>query len=209
MICWGALLDKLDGAAARLLNAGSSFGAEFDSFADFVVFGIAPGALVWHSCAPLCAEGVLNETFLALSCGVYVVCTGARLARFNSSTPPGGETIFYGIPTTLSGILISTLYLTMWSQGLESELLSHMPLLLAALGLLMVSPLPLPKLKARKNKLVNLFQMANIAGGYLCAPLKLFPEYLLGLGLLYLCVGLVWGQLSADARSLRAGVASF
>ena len=39
MIVWGVLLDKLDGTAARLLDACSDFGMEFDSFADFVVFG--------------------------------------------------------------------------------------------------------------------------------------------------------------------------
>ena len=38
MILWGVLLDKLDGTSARLLNASSKFGAELDSFADFVTF---------------------------------------------------------------------------------------------------------------------------------------------------------------------------
>ena len=207
MICWGALLDKLDGAAARLLDAGSAFGAEFDSFADFVVFGIAPGALIWHTSLPLCATGYLSEELLASCCGVYVTCTGVRLARFNSSTPPGGEHIFYGIPTTLAGIIISTLYLTLCAQGLEESTLQYLPGVLFCLGLLMVSPLPLPKLKVRKSKSLNLFQAFNIAGGYLCAPLQLFPEYLLGLGLIYLFVGLTWGQLSQDARSLRTGIA--
>jgi len=42
MITWGVLLDKLDGSAARLFNASSDFGVQFDSFADFVIFGIAP-----------------------------------------------------------------------------------------------------------------------------------------------------------------------
>ena len=41
MILWGVLLDKLDGVTARLMKATSEFGA------DFVVFGIAPGALIY------------------------------------------------------------------------------------------------------------------------------------------------------------------
>ena len=38
MILWGVLLDKLDGTAARIMNASSPFGAQLDSFADFVSF---------------------------------------------------------------------------------------------------------------------------------------------------------------------------
>ena len=47
MILWGVLLDKLDGTFARLLNASSPFGAQLDSFADFVSFGMAPAALFY------------------------------------------------------------------------------------------------------------------------------------------------------------------
>ena len=48
MVCWGVLLDKLDGTSARLMKATSAFGVQFDSFADFVAFGIAPGhAEIW------------------------------------------------------------------------------------------------------------------------------------------------------------------
>ena len=46
MIVWCGLLDVLDGVAARLLKATSTFGAEFDSMADLVAFGVAPAILV-------------------------------------------------------------------------------------------------------------------------------------------------------------------
>ena len=46
MIVWCGLLDVMDGLAARLLKATSDFGAEFDSMADLVSFGVAPGMLV-------------------------------------------------------------------------------------------------------------------------------------------------------------------
>ena len=49
MILWGVLLDKLDGTAARLMHASSEFGVQFDSFADFVVFGIAPAGLFYFN----------------------------------------------------------------------------------------------------------------------------------------------------------------
>ena len=47
LIIVAAILDGLDGLLARKLNAASSFGAELDSFADFVSFGVAPGILVY------------------------------------------------------------------------------------------------------------------------------------------------------------------
>ena len=46
MIVWCGLLDTMDGVAARVLKATSSFGAEFDSMADLVAFGVAPAILV-------------------------------------------------------------------------------------------------------------------------------------------------------------------
>ena len=49
MIVWCGLLDVCDGLAARLLKATSPFGAEFDSMADLVAFGVAPGILVYHA----------------------------------------------------------------------------------------------------------------------------------------------------------------
>jgi len=48
MIVWCGLLDTMDGVAARLLKATSTFGAEFDSMADLIAFGVAPGMLVSH-----------------------------------------------------------------------------------------------------------------------------------------------------------------
>ncbi len=49
MIVWCGLLDTMDGVAARLLKATSTFGAEFDSMADLIAFGVAPGMLVLHA----------------------------------------------------------------------------------------------------------------------------------------------------------------
>ena len=49
LIVWCGLLDTMDGIAARLLKATSSFGAEFDSMADLVSFGVAPGVLIFNA----------------------------------------------------------------------------------------------------------------------------------------------------------------
>jgi len=49
MIVWCGLLDTMDGVAARILKATSSFGAEFDSMADLIAFGVAPAILVLNA----------------------------------------------------------------------------------------------------------------------------------------------------------------
>lgn len=49
LIVWCGLLDTIDGVAARLLKATSNFGAEFDSMADLISFGVAPGVLIFNA----------------------------------------------------------------------------------------------------------------------------------------------------------------
>lgn len=106
LVLWGVLLDKLDGTAARLIKASSAFGVQFDSFADFVVFGLAPAGLFFFKLASV-FEGQRRLLLLA-ACGIFVVATATRLARFNVSEPPGGDKIFYGIPTTLCGAFLAS-----------------------------------------------------------------------------------------------------
>jgi CDP-diacylglycerol---serine O-phosphatidyltransferase len=206
MITWGVLLDKLDGSAARLLNASSEFGVQYDSFADFVIFGLAPASLFyfWVSADPQAARWGQFSVYGLLGASLYVVMTSIRLARFNISEPPGGHLYFYGLPTTLSGATLSTGYLT-WEAlhlnagralpALEGELLTLVFTLITLMSVMMVSPLKLPKLKKSKRLSVNIFQFSNVAAAYIVAPLKLYPTYLLGLCLLYMTVGFVHGAL--------------
>jgi CDP-diacylglycerol--serine O-phosphatidyltransferase len=192
MILWGVLLDKLDGTFARLLKATSEFGVQFDSFADFVVFGVAPAGLVffratqgsaWHSA----------DNYLVLACaGLYVVAVAARLARFNISSPPMGDRYFYGVPTTMCGAVIASAYLTLHGHGLVEQSLKAFPFVLLVAAVAMVSSLKLPKLKPRKNVAFNVFQFGNVLAAYVLAPMRLYPEYLLAIALVYLVVGLGW-----------------
>jgi CDP-diacylglycerol--serine O-phosphatidyltransferase len=196
LILWGVLLDKLDGTAARLVKASSAFGVQFDSFADFVVFGIAPAALFYFKLAPTGDEG--NRKLLLLAaCGIFVVATATRLARFNVSNPPGGDRIFYGIPTTLVGAFLASSFLTLDKYELmKPELLRMYPGILVVCGVAMVSNIRLPKLKPRKNKLFNLFQAVNIIAVYACAAARILPEYMLGLVFVYVAVGCTWAFLN-------------
>lgn len=191
MILWGTLLDKLDGSAARLFNATSRFGMEFDSFADFVAFGIAPAALVYFRLLGTGAWEGWHRTALMAACGLYVVALAVRLARFNITDP--SASLFLGVPGTLMGAVLAAGFLTSAKYGVDDALIGYLPALLVIGAALMVSSLRIPKLKLRKSKAFNAFQMVNVAAGYVLGPLMLFPEYLFGLAFSYLVGGLAVG----------------
>jgi CDP-diacylglycerol--serine O-phosphatidyltransferase len=189
MIMWGVLLDKLDGSSARLLKSCSKFGAEFDSFADFVAFGIAPAALYFFKIDSLALFSGVGRSLLLATSGLYVLAVAVRLARFNISEPANGHSFFYGLPTTLMGALLAGFYLTWEKYGLGIGILRLAPLVFFVAGLSMVSSIRLPKLKARKTTVANVFQFGNVLMAYILGPLMLFPEYLFALPLAYM----IWG----------------
>lgn len=92
-----AILDGLDGRIARLLKATSRFGAELDSLADFVSFGVAPGFILYmYGLHDLQSFGWIVTLVFAMACAL-------RLARFNvmiddPSRPDWQKNFFVGIP---------------------------------------------------------------------------------------------------------------
>jgi CDP-diacylglycerol---serine O-phosphatidyltransferase len=206
MILWGVLLDKLDGTAARLMKATSKFGVEFDSFADFVAFGIAPAALVYYR---LLATGHFvgwQKTGLMVASGLYALALAVRLSRFNITT--GSEGIFFGLPGTLLGATIAGSYLTWEKYGLPESGLLYAPAFLILSAFLMVSNVRLPKVKLRKSKVFNVFLGANLVVGYICGPLMLFPEYLLACAVTYTVVGVIYCLLYPEESPAAGDVAA-
>ena len=101
-----AILDSLDGPAARLLNSTSRIGAELDSLSDLVSFGVAPALVVyvWKF------DNGKSISFGWAFCLMFAVCMALRLARFNSllddDTPkPYAKGFFTGIPAPGGGLL--------------------------------------------------------------------------------------------------------
>lgn len=143
-----ALFDILDGRAARMTGNVSRFGAEYDSIADTVSFGVAPAVLAFHAgqIADLgWAGGVM--TF------VYTACASLRLARFNVQS---GRYLyrFDGMPTPAgAGMVLSAVWFKDFLVGPDQGLGLH-PLVPAfgvvLLGLLMVSPIPYRSFKDLK-----------------------------------------------------------
>ncbi|MBL8964691.1 MAG: phosphatidylcholine/phosphatidylserine synthase [Phycisphaeraceae bacterium] len=106
-----AVLDGLDGRAARMLNATSRFGAVLDSLADFLAFGVAPGIILHRwLLADSTRAGHLDIVCLA-AVMTYVLCAALRLARFTASAKPhrAGQVpsrFFVGLPTPAAAAIV-------------------------------------------------------------------------------------------------------
>jgi CDP-diacylglycerol--serine O-phosphatidyltransferase len=204
MIVWCGLLDTMDGVAARVLNATSSFGAEFDSMADLVSFGVAPAMLVFNLGLQYGEVELETGQFWVLlaACGVFVLTGAMRLARFNltSDVPHGGW--FTGIPITAAGGgLISSMVIVMIKHEDISTVLPlhlYLPVLMFILGILMVSRIRFPKATLRKCMIINAFQIINIALIFYCGIFRVYPEYLFGIGIFLLIAGTIAGRITRD-----------
>lgn len=204
LIVWCVLLDKADGAAARVLDACSDFGLQMDSLVDLVAFGIAPVTLTYALLVG--PQGVGMETMSVVpSCLIYVICVTARLALFNVTESAPKDPYFRGIPSTLGGALIATGFLSWQEFGEAREVLSYGPTILLGLGILMVCPLRLAKLAARKNRLVNATQAVAVVLTYMCGILRMLPQALFALGATYMLLGLISGNLGAGRKHLKIG----
>jgi len=139
-IVFAALFDVLDGRVARLTRSTSRFGMEYDSIADTVSFGVAP-AILAYSAGSLQLLGWTGWVLAFL----YTACAALRLARFNV-TPGRYAGRFDGLASpAAAGMILSAV----WFSGFlrESGLALDIPapiagLGVAAVGLLMVSPIP-------------------------------------------------------------------
>jgi CDP-diacylglycerol--serine O-phosphatidyltransferase len=104
-IVFAALLDGIDGRVARMLKGTSRFGAELDSLADFVNFGVAPALILYF----WGLHELGNAGWIAAM--VFAICTGLRLARFNvmiddPNKPAWAGNFFVGVPAPAGAITV-------------------------------------------------------------------------------------------------------
>jgi len=119
-ILFACVCDLFDGRVARATKRESMFGAEFDSIADTVSFGVAPALM---ACFLVIKPDVTDNVQLItwLLAFIYLLCAGVRLARFNVLTNPlvpgnekraaGGD--FVGLPSPVAAGMIASLVLVL------------------------------------------------------------------------------------------------
>jgi CDP-diacylglycerol--serine O-phosphatidyltransferase len=131
-------LDYLDGKVARMTNSSSAFGLEYDSLADLLSFGMAPGLLLY--------AWTLQQFghFGWLAAFLFVICGAVRLARFNVQATDTQQYTFTGLPIpAAAGLLASAVLLCRQLYGDFDASEMDRPLLIVlivyALAFLMIS----------------------------------------------------------------------
>lgn len=177
-----ALLDALDGRLARLLDATSRIGAELDSLADSVSFGVAPAVVlfVWS------LHDIRIGWPVAL---VFTVCVVLRLARFNTllddiEALPFAKEFFVGIPSP-AGALLALLPLTVFLHLGAGWWSSPLPVAAwtIAVALAMVSRLPTLSMKTVRVPARAVAPLLVLIAG-LAAAVITFPFASLGAAML-------------------------
>jgi CDP-diacylglycerol--serine O-phosphatidyltransferase len=141
-IIFAAFLDAIDGRVARLLKSSSRFGAELDSLADFVNFGVAPAMLVYFTLM----HGVAAGGWVAAL--VFAISACLRLARFNvqldqPNRPHWQANFFTGVPAPAGAMLaLGPVYLHLLGLDPSPAFGTVSALYLVAIAFLMVSRLP-------------------------------------------------------------------
>ncbi len=226
MIIYAVLTDRLDGLVARAVKGTSELGAQLDSFADFLNFGVAPAFLVltYLSSRPDLPyyDGGTAHTWLFIACGAYMLCAVFRLARYNVLSDDQVPTkMFFGFPTTLSGGLIAIWFLLLLKYDARMELQpfggaklfgnsyetapwvwTYFPIFVVVMGYLMASRLPMPKVGMTRNKVVSIGLLALVGSGYVCGFAMKYPEICFGMPTGWSIMFLFWGQASAKWRAM-------
>jgi CDP-diacylglycerol---serine O-phosphatidyltransferase len=193
------IFDMLDGRAARWLGADSRFGAQLDSLADLVSFGIAPAVImyVWS----LSRMGDAGWVAALIFCA----CSAIRLARFNvqAARDEGATNVhpyFTGLPTPAAAcmMLLPMLVSFQWNGALVREP-AVVGVVIAITSVMMVSKLPTPSIKyARLQRQHRILAVAFFAA--LAGALVAWPWATLTLGLLIYVASIPLAIFSAHPR---------
>lgn len=128
------VFDGLDGRIARMTNSCSAFGAEYDSLADMISFGLAPAILIFQWA--LMDFGKLGW----LVAFIYTVAAALRLARFNTQVGTADKRYFQGLPSPAAAALLAGLIWVVESNQIDLAITPIFALVLTVFaGLMMVS----------------------------------------------------------------------
>lgn len=211
-IVLAAFLDGIDGRVARFLKSTTRFGAQMDSLADFVNFGVAPVMLIYFN--------MLSELrpFGWVAALVYAMCACLRLARFNVQLDGPGKPDFHtdffvGIPAPAAAmIVLLPIYLILLGVEKSSAFSIVVSLYVIFVGLLMVSNLPTYSGKTLSKRIPRSIAIPMILAVVIFIAILLsYPwQTLAAASLLYLAA-LPWGRsyfLKLEAREAEKTAAT-
>lgn len=187
------ICDGMDGRVARLLKAASKLGAELDSLADFVNFGVAPAMFMfyWLTGGPLHVGVSPHTVRIVLGCALfYALCDCFRLARFNTMleqpTLPYWKHFFTGVPAPGGCWMVLTpaiLSMTLADKAPQFSAFVQHPafgmFMLLFVGMLMASRLPTISLKSMH---IKRGYMPYVMAGLLLLLTCLFMDFWITLG---------------------------
>jgi CDP-diacylglycerol--serine O-phosphatidyltransferase len=195
-----ALFDFLDGLAARLLNAYSKIGAQLDSLADVISFGLAPGCIIFSYLSQLSAGTVyaLGLPFFAFLIPIFAAI---RLAKFNVDNRQ--TTSFLGLPVPANGLFWASFVpaVSALSEILPTFIiLLIIGILILVFSLLMTSEIPMFSLKFKNlswkgNEFPYTFVLLSILTLFFFAT---FGYFFLGVSviiILYILMSVVKAQI--------------
>jgi CDP-diacylglycerol--serine O-phosphatidyltransferase len=204
-IVFAAVLDGLDGRVARMIKGQSKFGAELDSLADFVNFGVAPGLILyfWQ------LHDLSNVGWIAAM--IFAISGGLRLARFNATMndpnkPAFAANFFTGVPAPAGAIaVLLPIYLSFLGIPQPPVVLTAFYTLLIAI--LMVSRLPVFSGKAVGMRVQpELVLPVFVSVVFFIALLISYPWVVLSFGSIIFLSSLPIGWKSYRDQDLRAAV---
>jgi CDP-diacylglycerol--serine O-phosphatidyltransferase len=204
-IVFAAVLDGLDGRVARMIKGQSKFGAELDSLADFVNFGVAPGLILyfWQ------LHDLHNVGWIASM--IFAISGGLRLARFNATMndpnkPAFAANFFTGVPAPAGAIaVLLPIYLAFLGVPQPPAVLTAFYTLLIAI--LMVSRLPVFSGKMIGMRVPpELVLPVFVTVVFVIALLISYPWVVLSFGSIIFLVSLPVGWKSYRDQEVKAAV---
>ncbi len=196
-IVFAAVLDGLDGRLARFLKGTSRFGAELDSLADFVNFGVAPALIIYF----WGLHDLKSAGWIAAM--VFAICASLRLARFNVMSvdpdrPAWTANFFVGVPAPAGAIIVLLpIYAAFLGLPRSQFVTWAMLVYTLAIAVLMVSRLPVFSGKRVGTRVPPEMVGPAVILVVLCVALLIaYPWILLTAGTLAYLASLPFGWMS-------------
>lgn len=216
LILGAAAFDTLDGRLARMGGRESLFGAEFDSLADVISFGIAPALMMFFFIlSPTTSPEFVWFRKVGWAVGfIYLLCAAMRLARFNVITNPlmrrpqkDSNKDFLGLPVPAAAGTVASTVLFLLSLQENDKSLNRwalgLPFLMLLIAFLMMSTIRYPSGKHVDMETKTRIRTFLILG-VIVTMLVFYKEF----GLLLVCLGYIFFGIFRHLRQAKTSGAS-